>query len=1016
MRSLSYGLILICLLLLCVIPVSAATAEVNWTLRFGYCITALETNPSGSMIFVGLGNGTIYGLNSSNSTVWVNATNASAGPTFIKKIISTNDGSYIVWSSASNQTGMITGTTGTVLSVNGGTGRNITDIAVRSDGSMYAVSELNPPRITIYYQNGTIYAQNTSYGSATYWTSIAYDPLNTWLLSSNQSNNTVYFWNVSGWDGWEQFNPLHLPVKNTSQIFLDQFLYRENVSIAPNTASTGLVFYNVTNVTTPTKRLDGSYFYNRLTTGPYIYFTLPGNLSNNQTALINFSTVNSSGTLFVVLRPGYTNYTMYYGCTTYSNQIVNQSWTNNGTIFRANLTSGTSSWTVPSSVYAVNLTMYGGGGGGQAGGVTGAPSYGYGAGGSAAALTQHNNIKVSPGSSYSVIIGSGGIGGAEPGGVGGNGVNSSFSNGTFYNATGGLGGTGYAPSYAAEVGDNGNMSVGITGYPNASAGTDGRSCGNPCTGTCYSTPGASGGTGVGSGGGGGGAESATCSGTYGGTGGAGAAGIIQVSYYVNDIPVYYYGATPSTHYEFVEQSRQSSGALNQSSSTQLVGTVIELSEAPSSGTLATVSTDTILYQLPYISSVGIGTPISATYPPSSGGGPVSLPGQTPHSLKVSSSGVATVEGRGSYTLVYDNGAVLRASLATGGEIRSVDGAVTSGTFAVFGGDEGKIYMFSKDSTWYNYYTGTTSYPIGSVATTWAGDAVVVGRFDSGSASPGFLEYYLTNVTIPVTPTSTLPSTPEVSVRVFKDGAVYANQPVTVYSSATAPYVWLPVGTSYTDGSGRMSYTTTYGVYYKFVVNNVPGTTSGEGETIWQSNAASTTVYVYVLSASTPYDWNAYYNNANDNVTVIYSDTITPSSVTVTIKDLKTNLVVLTRTYTSTPSFTLEYHDNSGTGSYQVSIVINRLSTTLRDQRIVSSPDAYGTILPVDNYIIWAISTVVLMLIAGMFSYTNSKRGAFAVVVIAGIMMIFKLLPQTMVTVAMLAALFAVMSLFASRVT
>ena len=45
----------------------------------------------------------------------------------------------------------------------------------------------------------------------------------------------------------------------------------------------------------------------------------------------------------------------------------------------------------------------------------------------------------------------------------------------------------------------------------------------------------------------------------------------------------------------------------------------------------------------------------------------------------------------------------------------------------------------------------------------------------------------------------------------------------------------PAGTSYTDGGGVFSYTTTVGTYYKFVVNNVPGTQSGEGEVIWQSN-------------------------------------------------------------------------------------------------------------------------------------------------------------------------------------
>jgi hypothetical protein len=648
--------------------------------------------------------------------------------------------------------------------------------------------------------------------------------------------------------------------------------------------------------------------------------------------------------------------------------------------------------------------MYGGGGSGAAGG-----SYeSIGQGGNASSVTTITNFVVIPGNSYSVSIGDGGTFTNNGGTTTWNGSNTS---------AGGLKGTG--------IKNPGSGDTGITtipGYPTANNGLNGTGVNvtSGCGGS-HSTPRGNGGAGFGAGGGGGGGytTTGTCGVDIAGNGGKGAPGIIQVSYYVNDVPTYYWLNSPITHYNFSVQYEQTGNTLNQSSSTQLVGTVLDLGESPTSGTLATASTDTVLYQFPYISSVGIGTPISATNPPSAGGGPVSLPGQVPHALRVSSSGVATVEGRGSYTLVYDNGAVLRASLSTGGEIRSVDAAVTSGLFAVYGGDEGKVYMFSKEgsASWFNYFTGTTSYPIGSVATTWAGDSVIVGRFDSASASPGFLEYYLTNVTgISPTPTSTVPPTPEVSVRVFKDGAVYANQPITIYSSTATPYVWLPVGTSYTDGSGRMTYSTTYGVYYKFVVNNVPGTTSGEGETIWQSNAVSTIVYVYVLSPSTPYEWNAYYNNANDNVTVVYSDTVTPSSVVVTIKDLKTNLVVLTRTYTSTPSFTLEYHDNSGTGSYQVSIIMNRLGNTIRDQRIVSSPDAYGTILPVDNYIIWAISTVVLMLIAGMFSYTNSKRGAFAVVVIAAVMMIFKLLPQTMVTVAMLAALFAVMSLFASRVT
>jgi hypothetical protein len=325
----------------------------------------------------------------------------------------------------------------------------------------------------------------------------------------------------------------------------------------------------------------------------------------------------------------------------------------------------------------------------------------------------------------------------------------------------------------------------------------------------------------------------------------------------------------------------------------------------------------------------------------------------------------------------------------------------------FGGDEGKLYMLSREGSpsWYSYYTGTAGYPITSIAMSWDGQYVFVGRTN------GLLEFYNTSVSTVITPTPTggVGSSIDASVRVYKDSAPYTNQPVAVYSSTTTPYTWVPIGSGYTDGMGRFTYTTTIGTYYKFVVNG------GEGEQIWQSNSASTIVQIFIISVSTPYEWNAYYATPSNNVTVVYSDTVTPTSITVTILDLKTNLQVLTRTYLATPSFTMEYHDPLGNGSYQVNILINRMGMTVRDQRTVTSPNAYGTILPTDNYIVWAISTVVLMLIAGMFSYSNSKRGAFAVVVIAVIMMLFKLLPWGMVTVAMLAALFAVMSLFASRV-
>jgi hypothetical protein len=647
--------------------------------------------------------------------------------------------------------------------------------------------------------------------------------------------------------------------------------------------------------------------------------------------------------------------------------------------------------------------MYGGGGGGS-GGYNQPWSFAYypstyykGYGGYAASMTSYANVPVTPGGSVTVVIGNGGAAGVANSSVGGGkGTNSSFGS---YNATGGEPGVSWVSD--GTNGANGNTT--IAGYPTAGTGGTGDMAiyNSGCqhytgTGDDPTTPG----SGYGAGGAGGGfgcKEYDHGCGGYAGAGGTGAAGVVSITY-----PVYYYGNTVDTTTNATEQTRQSAVALNQSSSKDYVGTILGIS-VPRSGGSAGLITDTIFYNQ-YISNTGFGLTYCATL---TGGAPALFAG-TPYTVSSSNSGAATVEGRGAYGNIYDAGGVAKASSLTGGTIRSADIAMTSGVFSAFGGDEGKLYMLSRQgsSTWYSYYTGAAGTAYNAVSTSWDGAVVVAGRFG------GTLEYFDTNVTIPVTPTI---GYADASVYVFKDGAEYEFQPVTIYSSTSDITNWTPVTVLTTDSSGKITYTTTVGTYYKFVVNNVVGTTEGETSKIWQSNSASTTIYMYVLSPSTPYEWNAYYNPSNHNVTVVYSDSVTPSSVTVTIKDLKTTLNVLTRTFTSTPSFTLEYHDTLQNGTYQVNIVINRLNMTVRDQRIVTSPDTYGISLPVDNYIIWAISTIILMIIAGLFGYANSRRGALAVVVIAFLFMWFGLLPWNMVSIAMLAAIFAVMSLFASRV-
>ena len=105
-----------------------------------------------------------------------------------------------------------------------------------------------------------------------------------------------------------------------------------------------------------------------------------------------------------------------------------------GKIFkRESFTSGTS-WTVPSGVTNINVTLVGGGGGGA----LGSSDSGRGERGQGGQIV-NSTLTVTPGSSISYSIGTGGAGGTSAGG--GNGGSTTFTGAT--TALGGLGGNRY---------------------------------------------------------------------------------------------------------------------------------------------------------------------------------------------------------------------------------------------------------------------------------------------------------------------------------------------------------------------------------------------------------------------------------------------------------------------------------------------------------------------------------------------------------------------------------------------
>lgn len=190
-------------------------------------------------------------------------------------------------------------------------------------------------------------------------------------------------------------------------------------------------------------------------------------------------------------------------------------------------TAGTYSWTAPTGVNFVSVVAVGGGGGGG-GGAAGATFNGGGGGGGG--LGWKNNIRVIPGQSYTVVVGSGGSGGGwnQTGQNGGNGGTSYFINTSTVSGVGGTGGgagggSGAGGTWTGDGGGNGGAGGGSGGQLGSGGGGGaGGYSGNGGTGgnAWDSSNVTSGSSGAGGGGGGGGGK------FYNGGGGGGGVGIL----------------------------------------------------------------------------------------------------------------------------------------------------------------------------------------------------------------------------------------------------------------------------------------------------------------------------------------------------------------------------------------------------------------------------------------------------------------------------------------------------------
>jgi hypothetical protein len=140
-----------------------------------------------------------------------------------------------------------------------------------------------------------------------------------------------------------------------------------------------------------------------------------------------------------------------------------------------------STWTCPAGVTSIQVEAYGAGGGGGFGGLSN--RYG-GGGGGGGGYSKNTSITVTPGTTYTITVGSGGIGGTANTTAAANGSNGGNSTVTFGSTTitaiGGNGGNGYINTPTGGAGGIGSTFNGGTGGTGLTSGSGG---GGGCAGT-----------------------------------------------------------------------------------------------------------------------------------------------------------------------------------------------------------------------------------------------------------------------------------------------------------------------------------------------------------------------------------------------------------------------------------------------------------------------------------------------------------------------------------------------------
>jgi hypothetical protein len=932
MTSRPIPLLLVALLLLSSLAPLASAGEA-WTKETGSAITAVATDERGDLIFVGTESGMVYCYNTFGDVLW--SKQVTSVP--ITDLQVSGDGTKLILNTgaAGKRTEMRDTSNGEVIWARQAVTGNPLAIDTSDSGDLTAIT----------YPNAGVYLVN-SVGTDTVIlpspnpVSAVISPAGDWIAYGSETSKLNLRAIRTDVPGYLTYGPTYSNVMSVEYTGSGAQLVTIHRS-AGTAYSETVGDYTVWHLYVGANGCKADYADIRFTTATgadITHYRRPGYTSSVGTFEV---ALPATGPLYV--------WSGYPGATTAtaaSPLLSGMTATN----------PGSTTYTVPAGVSQLEvLVVAGGGGGGPSG------SYHGGGGGGGGGGVIHSIISVSPGSTHTVVVGSGGSPGSKGGdskfgtsltaiggGYGGAGSGGGAGSSGGAGGSGGGGGGGY-PGYPGGAGGAGTPGPGTSGSAGEEGGYEQGGRGGDGGGLNYVSTITGSSVTYGSGGRGGSARSSGSggSGYAPASGSAGGSGIVVIK------PIPASGSLVSvTPIALVAPQKT------------LTGTITKISRDVV-GNWIVVQTENRLYLQEITDAPAFGTTVD-----------LGARTGTPYDVAIANNGANTIEGRGILADIFRLDGVQAGTYTAGGPVRAVAIAQKNGLYAAAGSDDGKYYIFSKDesSSWYLLHASDSEDPVTALAMSWRGEIAVIGRAD------GSVVLYTT--------TDAPPPDSQTTVYIIKDGKPYIGKPVSVSTADISdPDEWTPLYTNLrTDSEGKIVISTHTGHYYQININN--------GEKIVVIQASSATPIHSVVFRSPliyeKYNYDVRYNASSQAIEMAYTDNEGPATVTWSIVRTDTYSEVYSHTTSGATTATATYPISEPDISYKVNVKVQRSSGgSVQNMWFINPQNASPIALPFwDENIQNAVFIVFLMILGGIFYYTTGAKGALIVALVAALFRYF----------------------------